>query len=129
MKKNYDLWVSMYPALKKLIMELKISILIIIISLGNIFASNTYSQSVKVRLDAENKTLEQVMDEIEQQSEFYFVFNQKQVDIDRKVDICVEGQIIEILPKLFDGTNVNYAVLDRKILLTIKNENKDLGID
>ena len=119
MKKNYDLRVSMHPALKKLIMEIKVSILIIVLSLGNILASNTYSQVTKVTLNAEKKSLEQVMDEIEQQSEFYFVFNQKQIDIDRKINISVEDKVInEILPYLFKGTNVNYTILDRKILLT-----------
>ncbi len=119
MKKNYDFWVCLHPIQKKLIMELKISILIILVTFGNIFASNTYSQAAKVTLNVENKTLEQVMDAIEQQSEFYFLFNQKQIDIDRKVNIHVEGKVInEILPDLFRGTNVKYAILDHKILLT-----------
>jgi len=119
MKKNYDLLVLLHPTLKKLIMELKIAALIILVSVTNIFASVTYSQSAKVTLDMENKTLEQVMDEIERQSEFYFIFNQKQIDVDRVVSIEVDGKLIgDILPDLFAGTNVNYAVLDRKILLT-----------
>jgi TonB-linked SusC/RagA family outer membrane protein len=59
------------------------------------------------------------MDEIETQSEFYFVFNQKQIDVNRVVDIQVENELItDILPELFKGTNVNYLVIDRKILLT-----------
>ena len=59
------------------------------------------------------------MDEIERQSEFYFIFNQKQIDVNRVVDIKVDNKLItDILPELFKGTNVNYAVFDRKILLT-----------
>lgn len=127
MKKKYDLRVSKRPILKKLIMEIKISILIIALSLGNILASNTYSQVTKVTLNAEKKSLEQVMDEIEQQSEFYFVFNQKQIDIDRKINIRVEDKVInEILPYLFKGTNVNYTILDRKILLTTDDKSEFL---
>ena len=119
MKKNFDLWGHSSPTLKKLIMELKIAFLIIVISVSNVFASTTYSQVAKVSLDMENKSLEQVMDEIERQSEFYFIFNQKQIDVNRVVDIKVENELItDILPELFKGTNVNYAVLDRKILLT-----------
>jgi len=125
MKKNYDFWVCLHPIQKKLIMELKISFLIILVTFGNIFASNTYSQAAKVTLNVENKTLEQVMDAIEQQSEFYFLFNQKQIDIERKVNIHVEGKVInEILPDLFRGTNVKYAILDHKILLTTDDSDK-----
>ena len=102
MKKNYDLWVSTHPNLKRLIMELKIAILVVLVSVTNIFASNTYSQTAKVTINEGNQTLGQIMDEIEQQSEFYFIFNQKQIDINRKVKIRVEDKMInEVLPDLF----------------------------
>jgi TonB-linked SusC/RagA family outer membrane protein len=119
MKKNFDLWVYSNPTLKKLIMELKIAILFIVVGVSNVFATPTYSQIAKVSLDMKNRSLEQVMDEIESQSEFYFIFNQKQIDVNRVVDIQADNKLItDILPELFKGTNVNYVVLDRKILLT-----------
>jgi len=119
MKKNFDRWAYPRPTLKKLIMELKIAFLLIMLSVSSLFAESTYSQIAKVSLEMENKSLEQVMDEIERQSEFYFIFNQKQIDVGRIVSIQSENQLITaILPELFKGTNVNYAVFDRKILLT-----------
>src|ERR1035437_1120680 len=119
MKKIFDLWVYSHLTLKKLIMELKIAILIIVVSVSNVFATPTYSQEAKVSLNMENKTLGQVMDEIESQSEFYFIFNQKQINVDRVVNIQEDNKLInDILPELFKGTNVNYEVFDRKILLT-----------
>ncbi|MCX6259144.1 MAG: carboxypeptidase-like regulatory domain-containing protein, partial [Bacteroidia bacterium] len=118
MKKNFDLWVNSYPC-KKLIMELKIAFLLVVVSVSRLFAEPSYSQIAKVSLSMENKSLEQVMDEIERQSEFYFIFNQKQINVYRIVSIQSENQLITaILPQLFKGTNVNYVVLDRKILLT-----------
>lgn len=130
MKKNSDRWVfSDYP-LKKLIMETKIALLIIMVGVSNVFGMPSYSQTAKVSLDMENKSLEQVMDEIERQSEFYFIFNQNQIDVNRVVDIQANNKLItEILPELFRGTDVNYALFDRKILLTtddITKEIKDL---
>ena len=119
MKKNHYLWVHSHPTLKKLIMEFKIAVLLIVVSISNVVANPTYSQVAKVTLDMENKSVEQVIDEIEKQSEFYFIFNQKQVDVNRVVDIQVKDKLItEILPELFKGTNVNYLIFDRKILLT-----------
>jgi len=127
MKKNYDFGMALQPNLKKLIMKLKISILIILVSLGNIFASNTYSQTAKVTLNAENKTLEQVMDEIEQQSEFYFIFNQTQIDFEKVLTVKADNTSIdEILTNLFSGTNIHYAILDRKILLLTEPLKKNL---
>jgi TonB-linked SusC/RagA family outer membrane protein len=130
MKKTFDLWVYSHPTLKKLIMELKIAFFIIVISVSNVFATPTYSQVAKVSLNMENKSLEQVMDKIESQSEFYFIFNQKQINVNRIVNIQEENMLItDILPELFKGTNVNYAILDRKILLTTDPiENKLLAV-
>ncbi|OFX39244.1 MAG: hypothetical protein A2X05_12520 [Bacteroidetes bacterium GWE2_41_25] len=100
-------------------MELKIAIIIIAFSVTTVFATESYSQAAKVSLDMSNTTLEEVMDEIERQSEFYFIFNQKQIDVNRSVSIKEEDKLInEILTYLFIGTDVNYAVIDRKILLT-----------
>src|ERR1035437_3690104 len=119
MKKNFDLCVHFNPSLKKLFMELKIAIFIIVVSVSNVFATPSYSQGARVSLDMKDKSLDQVMDEIEIQSDFYFIFNQKQIDINRVVDIEVNNKLItEVLPELFKGTNVNYAVFDKKILLT-----------
>ena len=126
MKKKFYSWVSSYPTLKKLIMELKIAIIILVTAVTNALALPTYSQVTKVSLDMEDKSLEVVMDEIEKQSEFYFIFNQKQIDVNRLVNIRTEEKLIgDVLDELFTGTKVNYAVLDRKILLTtdpIENE-------
>lgn len=119
MKKNFDYWVHAHPALKKLIMELKIAFFIIVFSVTTAFAADTYSQVAKVSLNLTKTPLEKVMDEIETQSEFYFIFNQKQIDVNRIVDVHVDNKLIdEVLPDLFQGTNVNYTVIDKKILLT-----------
>ena len=68
----------------------------------------------------QNNTVEQVIDEIERQSEFYFIFNQKEIDVDRTVNIHKECTLIdEILPDLLIGTNVKYSILNNKILLTL----------
>jgi TonB-linked SusC/RagA family outer membrane protein len=119
MKKTYDLRVHSHPWLKKLLIELKIAFLIMIVSVSNLLATPSYSQTAKVSLNGDSKSLEQVMDEIELQSEFYFIFNQKQIDVNRIVDVQVNDKLItDVLPELFRGTDVSYAVFDRKILLT-----------
>ena len=99
MKKNFDSWVYSHPALKKLIMELKIAILLILITVSNVFAISVYSQATKVSIDARNKTVEQVLDEIESKSDFYFIFNQNQIDVNRIVNIQEDNQLITEISK------------------------------
>jgi hypothetical protein len=96
MKKKSKPGVQQYSFTKKLLMEIKITVFIVLVSVTNLFATHTYSQVAKVTLDMENKPLGQVMDEIESQSEFYFIFNQKQIDVEklvtvRKEDILIDG--------------------------------------
>ena len=67
------------------------------------------------------------MDEIEAQSEYYFIFNQNQIDVNRIVKIeNYNRKVQEILPDLFEGTNVNYTLIDKKILLTPKTTEDSL---
>jgi TonB-linked SusC/RagA family outer membrane protein len=127
MEKNFDFEVYLHLTLKKLIMELKIAFLFILFSVSNALAIPTYSQVAKVSLDMKNTSLEQVLDKIESQSKFYFIFNQKQIDVNRVVDIQVENKLItDVLPELFKGTNINYVVLDKKILLTTETIDSSL---
>ena len=64
-------------------------------------------------------TVEQVLDEIEDQTEFSFLLNQKLVETGRKVDVQYDNESVEnILEDVFAGTNVQVLTLDHQILLT-----------
>jgi TonB-linked SusC/RagA family outer membrane protein len=107
-------------------MEFKIAVFIVLTSITSSFGANTYSQIVRVSLEMENKPLENVMDEIEKQSEFYFVFNQQFIDISKRVTVNKDNESIDlVLDDLFEDSNVSYAILDKKILLNAVFEDKD----
>ncbi len=112
-----------FSFIEKLIMKAKIALILVIISTTAVMAGKTYSQTAKVSIEAGDKSIEFLMDEIEEQSEFYFIFNQKQIDVDRVVNISANNESIEnVLPRMFADTDVKYVVLDRKILLTKEKE-------
>ena len=63
--------------------------------------------------------MEQVLKEIENNSEFYFLFNQQLVDVSRKVQVSARDQQIDkILASVFEGTDVDFFVMDRQIILS-----------
>jgi len=123
-------WESMIPTLRKKILELKIAVLIILVSVANVYAARTYSQTAKVTLDMENKTLEQVLTGIEGQSKFCFIYDQREIDIDRFVNIQADNKLIdEILFELFADTDINFSVHNRDIILKrVTHENNLNGI-
>lgn len=83
------------------------------------YAANSYSQTARLSVELNNVTIQDVLDEIEDQSEFYFLFNKKLVDVDRKIDISVDNQDVQTtLARVFSGTNTDYIVIDRQIVLS-----------
>lgn len=86
-------------------------------------AGNMYSQNTKLSLKLNDVKVKDVLNVIEEKSEFYFLFNSKLVDVERKVDINVSNQQInKILDNLFTGFNVGYTVMDRQIIIQATNE-------
>ncbi len=118
MKKNrlyygYDL-----HCLIKTFRVMRITAFLLLFAVFQAFAGNSYSQDTRLSLEFSGKKLVEAMDEIEEQTEFYFLYNEKLVDTDRIVSLSVKNQKIDkILDKLFSNTDVVYTITDRKIIL------------
>ncbi|SFW71515.1 TonB-linked outer membrane protein, SusC/RagA family [Sinomicrobium oceani] len=114
------LWKSGYNHARKFNFDLKmkLSLLLLFTVTAALQASNTYSQKTKISLDMDAVPVSRVIDEIEMKTEFRFIFNIKAVDLSRKVSINAERETIDrILKKLFDSSDTDYEIMDRKILL------------
>nr|WP_319399533.1 TonB-dependent receptor [uncultured Carboxylicivirga sp.] len=104
---------------------MRISIFLLFVTAFSAIASNSYSQKTNISIEVTNQKLSQVIDEIEQKSEFYFVYNEKLIDLDRKITISANQQKIhQILNEIFDDSDVKYTIIDRKIILSPPGENK-----
>ena len=89
------------------------------VSIGLVFAENSYSQSTLLSLDIKNQTVQNVLDEIEKQSEFHFFYNNKQVNTNRIVSIKSSNKnVFSILNELFKGTDIRYSVMEKSIILS-----------
>ncbi len=105
--------------LTKLSRIMRILILIFILGINSLFAVSVYSQSTRITLNMADSRIEDVLNQIEHSTEFFFLFDQKQIDINRKVTInAKEEKIADILDELFSGTDVRHQVIDRQIVLT-----------
>ena len=118
MKKNRTYGLMENICLLKLIKIMRFTVFILLLSLSQAFAVNSYSQQTKLSLDMKNARVEDVIDNIEKNSEFFFMYNKNMVDVDRKVDIKVkEKNVNEVLDKIFANTDITYSIKDRQILL------------
>ena len=100
---------------------MKLSVIMLFICVGLAYASDSYSQNVLLNIDVNNKSVQEVLDEIEKQSDFHFFYNNKQVNTSRIVSIkSKQKNVFNVLEQLFSGTNISYKVLDKSIILSPK---------
>lgn len=103
----------------KLLLKMKLTIFALLIGIFQGFAVGTYAQMTRLNLNVKNSTIKNVLNQIEEQSEFFFLYNSKLVDVERQVNIEVKNKKInEVLNELFEGTNTLYKIVDRQIVLT-----------
>lgn len=123
-KKRICMWGGhQQTTLKKLLRTMKLTIAIVLISALSLLAKGSYSQSERITLDLNQSTLGKALKNIEESSEFYFLFNNELIDVNRKVSINAQKEkISEILDALFENTDIEYHVVDRQIVLTTKKE-------
>jgi len=127
MKKKYGLTGNIViPGMKKICRLMTLTSFFLLISVVCVFANKTYSQTKTLNLNIEKATVKEVLSKIEDQSEFYFMYSGKFIDVNREVSVHAENQKIEtVLNMLFAGTDVGYTVKDRFIVLTTPELIKD----
>lgn len=118
MKKNQPFGGLFYSSLKKPLLIMRFSLILMILGILQVQANNAYSQKTRLSINLSDVTLVSALDKIEVESEFFFLYNEKLLDTDRKVSINAKDQLISsILDDLFVGTDVNYTIIDRKVIL------------
>ena len=116
--KNTSCGVYKSSWLRKSLNIMRCVILFILLGTLQSFANLSYSQSVKLSLNMENTTVQEVLTTIEQKSGFYFTYNLEQVKVTRKVTVNFKDKTIpEVLNELFAKENIHYVINDKHIAL------------
>ncbi|NWJ51688.1 MAG: TonB-dependent receptor [Bacteroidetes bacterium] len=116
--KLYTNWPIMKYWVNKTFMVMRMTIIIMLLSVTQLLAVESYSQNTRISLNVDNQSVKEVLDKIQNQSDFFFMFNSKIVDVERKVNIKAGNEKISfVLGKLFAGTDIAYTVIDKQIVL------------
>ena len=103
----------------KILIKMKLTLFLLLACTMSLLADDTYSQSKKLNLHLQGATIKEALTRIEDQSEFYFMYSGRVIDVEREVSVNIEDQKINnVLDQLFAGTDVNYTISDRIIVLT-----------
>lgn len=103
-------------------LKMKLTALFLFISFFGLQASTSYSQK-SVTLDLNGVKISSLLDIIERQTDFRFVYKIKDVDLERKIKLkAQEEEILAVLEKVFKGTQTGYKVFGNQIFLTEKKK-------
>jgi len=106
------------PQLKHLFRIMRISILFLFLCVSSLMAENASSQNARVTINRHNAQLESILDDIESQTDYLFIYKEN-VDVTSRKSIHVDNKpISEVLPTLLAGSSITYKIEGNHIVLT-----------
>ena len=83
----------------------------------------TYSQTTKLTIVGQNLTVGEILDLIENQSEYSFFFNAHQIDLSKRITIEADKQLVnKILDEILSGSGLIYTVNNKLIVIHKRGE-------
>jgi len=114
--------------LYELIRKMKITILLLMISIAGVYAVESYAQTTKLSLQVIDKPIKEVLLQVEGKSEFRFFYNEN-VKLDKKVSAdLVNKTVFGILDEILDRTTIQYKVMGKQIALFNENESETADV-
>lgn len=116
-KKRNCRWRTKMRRSGKIFLTMKLTFSLLFLCVMQLSAS-VYSQNAKLSFDMKNRTVREVLQTIEEQSEFRFFYNEQFIDLNRKVSVNSENKNVEsILKEVFDGANISFKVMENNLII------------
>jgi len=118
MKKiSYDDSFIPFQGIKNIFLKMKITILLLALTLISAKAS-VYSQNTHLNLEANQKSIRDVLKLIETQSDLRFFYNEEFADLNRKVDLNFrEEKLDNILNSLFFNSGLSFRIFEDNVVV------------
>ena len=114
--------------IKHLFRMMRNTLLALFVFAGTAFATESYSQTMKVTVVADNMSTGKVISEIEKQTDYLFVYNVNEVNLKRNVKVNAQNKsVAEVLNKVFEGTDIYYAMEGKNIMLMSKAKDGEVA--
>ena len=106
------------PRFKQIFRIMRISTFLLMVCVFCSYAGNAHSQNAKVSIRMNNVKLDKILNEIENQTDYLFIYN-NQVDINKITSVKVKNEAVaQVLDKILSGTGINYELEGTHIILT-----------
>ncbi|MDH6306454.1 TonB-linked SusC/RagA family outer membrane protein [Parabacteroides sp. PF5-5] len=122
---NKSLSVGYYlknPRLKQIFRIMRLTTFLLMVCILCTYAENTHSQNARVSINRSNAPLDDILNEIEKQTDYLFIYN-NQVNVERKVSVKAKSKAVSsVLNDLFRNLDVDYSMEGTHIVLSKRNE-------
>lgn len=106
------------PRFKQIFRIMRISTFLLMVCVFCSYAGNAHSQNAKVSIRMNNIKLDKILNEIENQTDYLFIYN-NQVDINKITSVKVKNEAVaQVLDRILSGTGINYELEGTHIILT-----------
>lgn len=104
---------------KQTMLTMKITLFLLLFATFQAYSADGYSQSAKISIPRANLKVSELLSKIESQTDYLFVYNKKNVDTRRTVNVQADNKAVsEVLEEAFEGTGVKYVMEGHNIVLT-----------
>lgn len=122
MKKSYHweaMWCDFFT--KKTILIMKMNVIILFMTLGELMATNVMTQNIT--LDIRDEPLSQAITQIEKLTDYHVFYNSKLVDLSQKITVQIQDATLEeALDQLFSSKKIDYLLIKNLIVLFRKGD-------
>ena len=85
--------------------------------------ASVHSQTMRININANNESTHSILEQIEQQTDYLFIYNTNEIDLNRKASVHAQDQtVMDVLSQIFRNTNIGYAIEGSNIMLMKKDE-------
>ena len=129
MKKTLTIGGLSSHAIKKALLVMKLTFLLVFVAALQVSAN--VSGQERVSLNLKQVEISRVLNSIEKQGVYRFLYNSRLATIRKKVSVDVQDMTInDLLKNMFNGTDLTFKVLDNNLIVVVSNspEAQDIKI-
>lgn len=117
---KYKAWYD--PALKKVLLIMRLIFCILLLFVIQSLALDSYSQNSGISISVKQTRLADILMQIENTSRYRFAYNKNEIDVDKNYTVDIhDAGINTVLNSLFADEAISYSIYDRQIVLTAEN--------
>ncbi|WP_455636108.1 TonB-dependent receptor [Parabacteroides sp.] len=105
----------------KISRTMKLTLFLVCLSVSMSFAIPTNAQSASLSIKVVDQSIKEVLETIENQTDFHFFYNSKLVDVNQVISVDIKNKdVMSTLDQIFKDSNIGYKVVGKDVILSVK---------